>query len=252
MNDAGHTENQETQCRQDLAAAHRLCVREGIHEGSWNHISLTLPDRPDLILITPSGLHWSRVQPEDLIVMDGNGRIVSGQRRPNPSAWIIHYPIHQARPDARCLIHLHATYSTALFMRAGALFETRASQPAAGFHGRVAYFDVYDGTLTAREEGERMAAALSDKSVLVLRNHGILVAGSSVALAFTRAYMFERACQFQFLATLGGAPLNLIPESVAVEMAKFETLAGADELFRGWKTWIETDANSGDGRARPQ
>ena len=146
------------------------------------------------MIVTPKAVHWSLVSSADLAIVNRNGERVSGPRIPDLSAVIIHWPIHDARPDARCLIHVHALYSTALFMRHGVVLETRASQPAMSFHQRVAYFDEYDGNLSSEDEGRRMARVLGDKDVLVMRNHGVLVAGESVGMAFDRILTFELAC----------------------------------------------------------
>ena len=89
----------EVQARRDLAAAHRLAVLENLHEGTWNHFSLKHPERRGQMLITPGHIHFSQVTASNLVVMDGAGEMVSGDRAPNMVAWALHYPVQRARPD---------------------------------------------------------------------------------------------------------------------------------------------------------
>lgn len=125
--------------REEVALAHRLAVHHGLNESVWNHISLVSPEHPDQILISPGHMHWSQVRANNLALLDATGELVSGERGPIRAGWIIHYPLHQARPDAACVIHVHATYITALSIRNDIEFETRSSQQSARFHGDVAY-----------------------------------------------------------------------------------------------------------------
>jgi ribulose-5-phosphate 4-epimerase/fuculose-1-phosphate aldolase len=201
--------------RIDLAAAHRLCVRDGLHEGTWNHLSLTVPGKPDRILITASRDHWSRVRAADLAELgpdvDGEALAVA-----NEHLWVgyrIHYPLHRARPDAACVLHAHPPYATALSMVEGGRLEM-AEQNALEFDGQVAYNDEYDaGVPVGMEQGEAMAAALgAGNCVLFLKNHGVVVVGSTVAIAYTRLYVLERACRVQAIAYSYGKPLAIIPE----------------------------------------
>ena len=112
--------------------------------------------------------------------MGPQAEIISGPKKPNDAAWIIHYPIHRANQDAKCVLHAHPPYSTALSMRKDGMLDTRCCQAAAAFHDDVAYFDLYDGILRAEEEGDRMAEILGEKRVLMMRNHGLVVTGKNV------------------------------------------------------------------------
>jgi len=210
----------ETNVRHDLAAAHRLAVMENLHEGTWNHFSVKHPQSPEQIFLTPGHIHWSQVCASNLVLMGAQREIISGELEPNVAAWIIHYPIHRARPDLQCLMHVHTPYATALSMRSDLVFNERASQAAGHFYNGVAYFNTYDGSLE-REEGERMAEALGDRRVLVLRNHGYLVGGETVGHAWHNLYLFERACMFQMLANGNDNNLNLISKDAASEIAEY-------------------------------
>lgn len=210
----------EQQTREALAAVHRLTVMENLHEGTWNHCSVEHPDHPEQILLTPGHIHWSDVRASNLVVMGPQREIVSGTLEPNVAAWIIHYPIQRARPDLKCLMHVHTPYATAMSMRKDMVFNDRASQAAAHFFDSVAYFNTYDGS-TDSEEGEQMANALGDNRVLVLRNHGYLVGGETIGHAWHNLYLFERACMFQMLAGDKPDSLALIPPEVASEVAQY-------------------------------
>lgn len=225
--------------REDLALAHRLAVHHGLNEGVWNHISLLSPDDPEHMLISPGHTHWSQVRASSLALLDGEGNLLAGEQPPIRAGWIIHKPVHRARPDAACVIHVHSPYITALTICKDVLFETRSSQQSARFHGDVAYFDEYDGLLEAESEGVRMAAALGNRRVLLLRNHGAMVVGPSVAAAYLDVYQLERACMYQLLAMTGSSNMQLIPEPIAAAMARQAREGFNNEHFDGMRRWMQ-------------
>lgn len=209
----------ETQARIDLAAALRWANRLGFGEGICNHFSVEIPGRPGHFLINPQGLHWSEVTPADLVEVDAAGRKVSGRHRVEPTAFFIHGAMHRSKPSARCVMHTHMPFATTLTVVQGGRLEW-ASQNALKFHGRVAYDDQYNGLALDEAEGERMCAQAKDADVLLLGNHGVMVCGPSVALAFDDLYYLERACMLQVLAMGTGRPLRIVPERVALLTAK--------------------------------
>lgn len=200
----------ERQARIDLAAAHRLAVHFGYHEGIDNHFTLLVPGHADRFLLAPFGLHWSEIRASDFLVVDFAGNKLAGEGPVEDTAFHIHAPLHAARPDARCAMHTHMPYATALSM----LEEPEllmASQNAIGFAGLVALCD-YEGLALDSGEGQRMAAALGGKSVLLLRNHGVVTTGATVAEAFNTLYFFEQAARTQILAQSTGQKLRLVGE----------------------------------------
>lgn len=200
----------EWQARVDLAAAHRLAVHFGYHEGIDNHFTLLVPGREDCFLLAPFGLHWSEIRASDFLVVDFAGNRVAGEGPVEDTAFHIHAPLHAARSDVRCVMHTHMPYATALsIVEEPELL--MASQNAIGFSGLVALCD-YEGLALDSSEGERMAAALGDKAVLLLRNHGVVTTGTSVAEAFNTLYFFERAAMTQILAQSSGQKLRLVGE----------------------------------------
>lgn len=200
--------------REDLAAAHRLAVRDNLHEGTWNHLSLTVPGDPTRVLITPGIVHWSQVKASDLAVV-GPDEDIEQMEADNEHLWVgyrIHYPVHMARPDAACVLHAHTPYATSLTMVEGGRLEM-TEQNALQFYGKIAYSSEYDGGVpVGLDQGDAMAEALGEASVLFLRSHGVVVVGSTVAEAYTNLYVLERACEAQWLARGWGLPPALIPE----------------------------------------
>jgi len=204
----------EQAARRDLVAALRSAERLGLSEGVCNHFSLAVPGRSGQFLINPQGLHWSEVTPADLVVVDGDGKHISGKHTVEPTAFFIHGCIHRAHPRARCVLHTHMPYATTLTTIEGGKLAW-ASQNALRFHGRVAYEDVYNGLALGAAEGDRLAARLRDADVLFLANHGVIVCGPSVAYAFDDLYYLERACLLQVLAHGTGQALRIVPDGIA-------------------------------------
>ena len=206
------------QAKVHLAAAHRLAVLHELEEGIDNHFTVTVPGHEDRYLILPFGLHWSEARASDMIAFDESGKTLEGEGVVELSAQCIHAPIHRIC-GARVVLHTHQTWAVALNM----LKNNRlvpASQTAAFFHGHVAYDDTYAGTADVLEEGERLARVIADRHVLFMKNHGVLVTGSTVAQAYRRLYKLERVCRNQVLALSTGRPLAILsPEIVAAVQA---------------------------------
>lgn len=203
----------ERQARIDLAACHRLAARFGLNEGIDNHLTLLLPGSADHFLLAPFGLLWSEVKASDFMVLDFGGRVVTGSGPVEDTARFIHLPVHRLAPHARCALHTHMPYATAMSMLENPRLEM-AVQSAVGFYGDISYDAEYNGLAFAATEGERLARALGAKSVLMMRNHGVLVVGQSPAQAFERLYFLERACQAQVLALSTGRSLHLLADEV--------------------------------------
>lgn len=204
----------ETEARIELATALRWAARLGMSEGVCNHFSLALPGRDGHFLVNPQGLHWLEVTPADLVVVDARGRKISGRHCVEPTAFFIHGAIHRGKAGARCVLHTHMPFATTLTVIHGGRLEW-VSQNALRFHGRVAYDDNYNGLALDRAEGDRMCARLAVADVLFLANHGVIVCGPTLAIAFDDLYYLERACMLQVLGSSTGKPLRIVPEKVA-------------------------------------
>lgn len=213
-----------TQAKVHLAAAHRLAVMHELDEGIDNHFTVTVPDRDGQYLILPFGFHWSEARASDLIVFDESGRTLEGTGVVELSARCIHAPIHRIT-GARVVLHTHQTWALALNM----LKDNRilpASQTAAFYAGDIAYDDTYTGTADFPEEGERLAAVVGDKHVVMMKNHGVLVVGDTVAQAYRRLYKLERICRNQILALSSGRELAVLSDPVVAAVlapAELET-----------------------------
>lgn len=216
----------ERQARIDLAACHRIASRLGLNEAIDNHLTLMVPGRDDRFFLAPFGVHWSEVRASDFCELDLAGNLVSGKGPIEPTAQYIHAPVHRLTARARCVLHTHMPHATALSMLEAPRLRM-AVQSALMFHDDVALVD-YNGLAYGQSEGERLARSLGDRSVLLMRNHGILVIGETVPLAFERLYYFERAAQAQLLAMASGEPLRDI--APAIVAATVRQLAEGDRV----------------------
>lgn len=202
----------ETQVRTDLAAAYRLAALAGWDDTVYTHLSATVPGCPGHYLINEFGLGFDEVTASSLVVVDVQGRVADGSGRPvNPSGFAIHGAIHRARPEAECVVHLHAPWGVALSMLPQGLLP--ASQWAMRFHGRLGRH-AYEGLALGPEEQQRMARALGTLDGLILDNHGTLTLGRTVAEAFLLMHLLERAAQAQLraMAATGGQIQQATPE----------------------------------------
>ncbi|MEJ1995275.1 MAG: aldolase [Limibacillus sp.] len=206
--------DEQRAARIDLAAAHRLAALNGFHEGVCNHFSLMLPGPEPRTLITPFGVHWSKMRASDLLLIDGEGQVLEGEGELELTAACIHVAVHRAHPRAACVMHSHMPHATALTT----LEDPRLlplGQTSLKFYGDVAYDRDYRGLAEDAEEGARIAACLEDKRVLFMGNHGVMVVGASVHETFDQLYYLERAAQLQVLAYSTGRPLSLVGENMA-------------------------------------
>ena len=207
-----------TDARGDLAASLRLAARFDLHEGIDNHFSLAVSAKGDRFLVNPYGPHWSEVTASHLLLVDDEGNVLEGTLPLDPTAFHIHSRLHLQVPQARCVLHTHMPYATALTSVEGARIEP-INQNALRFWNTVAYDDRYNGLVLDDDEGDRLCRAIGNKSVLFLANHGVIVTGSTVAEAFDTLYFLERTCQNQILAMSTGLPLKRVPEDVAERTA---------------------------------
>lgn len=202
--------------RRDLAAAFRWAARLNYHEAVANHFSVAVSDDGRQFLLNPRGAHFSRVRASELLLLDADAA-GSGDADPlaDPTAWYLHAHLHKHLPHARCVLHTHMPYTTALACLRDFEF-LMLDQNACRFFGRIAYDRHYAGMALDDSEGERVAKLLGDdKSVLFLGNHGVMVVAPSVAEAFDELYYLEKAAQLQVLALSTGRELSIVPDDIA-------------------------------------
>src|SRR5574338_1436453 len=207
------------QARIDLAAALRWAERHGMNEAICNHFSFMVPGAADRFLINPQGRHWREITASSLLLVGADGGLIEGDAPPEPTAYYIHWRLHRAAPQARCVLHTHMPHATALTM----LEEPEllpALQTSLLFHDQIAYDPDYNGLAFDDAEGDRIAAKIGNRCVVFLANHGVIVTGSTVHEAYDRLYYLERACMTQVLAMSTGRKLRLIRPEVARKTAE--------------------------------
>lgn len=207
----------ETALRRDLAAAYRLIALEGMDDGIYTHISARLPDGvggEKRFLLNPFGLRFDEVTASSLVTVDESGAVIDDPHGAgvNAAGFTIHSAVHMARHDAACVLHTHTVAGVAVSSVEEGLLSL--NQWSAQFHGQVAYHD-YEGIALDLGERERLIADLGPKNVMILRNHGMLTCGRSVAEAVKLTLNLERSCQAQ-IAALG---MGLTPRPLSDEIA---------------------------------
>ncbi len=205
----------EADTRSDLAAAFRWAARLNFHEATANHFSAAVSEDGAKFLLNPRGRHFSQMRASELLLLHADG--AGGEANPaaDPTAWYLHAHLHRFLPQARCVLHTHMPYTTALTCLADFEF-LMLDQNACRFHNRIAYDRHYAGMALDDTEGERVARLLGpDKSVLFLGNHGVIVVGRSIAEAFDELYYLEKAAHLQVLALSTGRPLALVDDKTA-------------------------------------
>ncbi|HEY3392351.1 MAG TPA: aldolase [Lacipirellulaceae bacterium] len=203
--------NTVAEARRDLAAILRWSCRLGLSEGICNHYSFALGD--DRFLVNPFGYHWSELKASQMLLVNHEGLVLDGEGKVESTAMFIHSQIHRGLPQARCVLHTHMPFATAVAATERGRLEM-ASQNALRFYDDIAYDDDYQGLALDAAEGVRMCGKLGSKRVLFLANHGVIVVGGSIAGACDDLYYLERACEVQVLAYSTHRPLKIVPAEV--------------------------------------
>lgn len=212
--------SQERHLRVDLAAAFRLAAEMGWHEAIANHFSLAVSPDGQRFLMNPKWRHFSRIRASDLLLLDAaDENTLDRPGAPDASAWCIHGRLHARAPQARCVLHLHPPYATALAALADPEIKP-VDQNTARFYNRVAIDLGFSGIADDRAEGDRLASQLGNRRRMMMGNHGVLVVADSVAEAFDDLYYLERACQTLVLAYSTGQKLNLMAPELAERTAR--------------------------------
>src|SRR3954469_3321519 len=206
----------EWAARVQLAACYRIFDMLGWTEMIYNHITVRLPDSvtggEKHFLINPFGLHYSEVTASNLLKIDIEGKKLDDNPWPvNPAGFTVHSAIHENIADAHCVMHTHTTAGLAVACTQGGLAQNNFY--SAQLHDMVAYHD-FEGITIHADEAPRLLASLGGKPLMILRNHGLLAAGSTLPLTFVRLWTLQRACDVQVTqAALGQA--IAIPQAVA-------------------------------------
>jgi ribulose-5-phosphate 4-epimerase/fuculose-1-phosphate aldolase len=202
----------EWEMRVELAACYRLLHHFRMTDLIYNHITARVPGSAHHYLINPYGLMYDEIKASNLIKIDLDGNILEDtEYEINPAGFVIHSAVHGARADIVCVIHTHSRAGTAISALKEGLVPV--NQGGFQFHNRIAYHD-YEGFALDADERRRLVADLGGKRVMILRNHGLLTAGRSVAEAFRLLYYLEQACQLRLDALHTGREIILPPEAV--------------------------------------
>jgi ribulose-5-phosphate 4-epimerase/fuculose-1-phosphate aldolase len=239
---------QEWTARCELAALYRLIAYFRMTDLIDTHISLRVPGCRDRFLINRYGVLFEHMKASDLVLIDYEGNKVgaaSHDEQVNAAGFTIHSAIHMARSDAHCVIHTHTAAGIAVSAQEQGLLPI--SQHALKFYGKLAYH-TYEGVALCLSERARLVADLGPHRAMILRNHGLLVAGRNVAEAFHEIHFLERACQAQIQALAGGSKLIYPSQEVCKLTASQFTDDDEGMLYiqTGWRAALNLIAHQRD------
>src|ERR1051325_8803038 len=192
--------------RQQLIVAGKVLVDQGQDDFTRGHISLRLPDNPDLFFMKAHSIGLDEITLENILTIDLEGNVVAGTNRRHSEVYI-HSEIFKARPDVHCILHTHPLYS--IVWSGGGRPLRAISQPAALFYNAVGIYKDTINRIRSKEMGAGVARDLGPHSVVMLKNHGIVTAAPTVEEVVIRTIMFENAAQVQVLAEAAG---DIAPE----------------------------------------
>ena len=198
-------EKTERDLRTQLAACYRIFDYMGWSEMIFNHITVKIPGDEHHFLINPYGLHYSEVTASNLVKVDIDGNIVEEtDYAVNPAGILIHTAIHAARPEVHCIPHTHTSAGMAVACSEKGLRNDNFY--SALLHNRIAYHD-FEGITVMDDEKPRLVANLGDKTLLILRNHGLLACGRTIPEAFMNLWSLERSCEVQVTCDSTNQPM---------------------------------------------
>jgi ribulose-5-phosphate 4-epimerase/fuculose-1-phosphate aldolase len=213
----------EWDVRVDLAACYRLVAQYGMTDLALTHISARVPGNSNHFLLNPYGLLFDEITASSLVKIDLDGNPVEeSDYEVNRAGYVIHSAVLAGRPELNCVLHTHTIAGMAVSAQAEGLLPL--AQCSMRFHNRLAYHD-YEGISLDTDERSRLQTSLGDKYAMMLRNHGLLVAGRTVPEAWSLNWALERACQVQVAARSGDAKLSPAGAEVAEHTAQ--------QLWRG-------------------
>ncbi len=204
---------EEWQLRCDLAACYRLVAAYGWSDLVFTHISARLPGPEHHFLINPYGLMFDEITASSLVKVDRDcNKLIDSPFPVNPAGFVIHSAVHEAREDVQCVLHTHTRAGVAVSAQACGVLPI--SQQSTFVLASLAYHD-YEGVAFRPDEKPRLQADLGSANYLMLRNHGLLTCGASIADAFLSMYVFESSCHIQLAAQAGGELVQVDPRIVA-------------------------------------
>lgn len=224
-----HCSEEEWALRCDLAHCYHLIDYMGWTETIFNHISARLPGPEHTYLVNPFGLNYTEVTPANLLKIDLSGnKIEASAYDGNPAGFALHAALHEARDDVRCIIHTHTTPVSAIAQKSAGFDYNNFY--GAQLYGRVGYH-TFEGITLFDEEKPRMVASLGDKHILVLRNHGVAVAESSIAKTFFLLWTVQRAAEIQCAGAALPGPDTQLPDDIRQKCSDLTAMLIRDSGF---------------------
>jgi ribulose-5-phosphate 4-epimerase/fuculose-1-phosphate aldolase len=226
----------ERQLRVDLAACYRLVAHYGMDDLFATHISARVPGKEEHFLLNPYGVLFEQIIASSLVKVDLDGNIVQDTDYSiNPAGFVIHSAVHAARADAKCVLHTHTVAGMAVASLEEGLLPL--TQKSMRFYNRIGYHD-YEGVADDLDERARLVRDLGKHNALILRNHGLLTCGPTVARAFFLMKNLEKSCQTQLAAMAsGGTLIKLSPNLMEYAAGQFES--GVDGRANGWPALLK-------------
>lgn len=225
--------SEEWEIRCDLAAAYRLMAHFGMDDLTSTHLSARLPGNEHRFLLNPYGMMFDEVTASNLLVVDPDGHVIEEEEEAkiNNAGFTIHSAVHMSRDDANCVIHTHTVAGMAVAAQEQGLLPL--NQKSMAFYGGTAYHE-FEGVALDLGERKRLVRDLGDKDVMILRHHGLLTVGRTIAEAFLNMYQLELSCRIQLAATQGGQKITLPPEAIAMHTAEQVRQHGFNRSPRTW------------------
>lgn len=226
-----------------LAAAYRILARKGLDDGVAGHISMRVPGAPDYFWVNPFGLFFHEVSADNLVLVNASGEIIEGDYPINFAGFCIHSAIHHARPDVNCAAHTHPPAGSA-FSSLDMLIET-VDQTCCSFYDDHAIYREYTGIVVTGEQATSIVEAIGQRRALILANHGLLTAATTIEQALIDMLDMERSCEINLKALATGKPIQTAPPDIAMQARMVLTQEGRYPfqwmaLIR-WLNRFETD-----------
>jgi ribulose-5-phosphate 4-epimerase/fuculose-1-phosphate aldolase len=222
---------EEWRARVDLAACYRLTAMYGWTDLIYTHISARVPGTDNQFLLNPFGLMFEEITASSLVKLDTDGEILmESPYSINAAGFTIHSAVHQARHEMACVMHTHTVDGMAVSAQKCGLLPL--AQTSLQFYNALSYHD-YEGIAFDLDERDRLVASLGENRAMVLRNHGLLTCGRSIAEAFTTMHALEKACALQLKAQAGGElviPSKEVCEHAAAQFNSNDDVSTGDSL----------------------
>ena len=231
---------EEWQTRVDLAACYRLAALYGWTDLIYTHISARVPGTDSEFLLNPFGLMFEEITASSLVKLNTDGDIVMDSPYSiNAAGFTIHSAVHDAKHEMACVMHTHTVPGMAISAQKCGLLPL--AQTSMQFYEALSYHD-YEGIAFDLDERERLIASLGDNTAMVLRNHGLLTCGRSIAQAFTTMHSLEKSCSLQIAAQAGGdlvMPSKAVCEHAAAQFNSEADVSTGDSLNQlAWKALL--------------